>query len=45
MVDAAADSTVIFSKIWTELGKHRLDGTTRYHENHTCHQLTLWAHM
>ena len=31
-VDTGADSTVISSKIWTELGKPQLDGKIRHLE-------------
>ena len=40
-VDTGADSTVISSKIWTELGKPQLDGKIRHLEAHEGHQLTL----
>ena len=40
-VDTGADSTVISSKIWTELGKPQLDGTIRHLEAYDGHQLTL----
>ena len=40
-VDTGADSTVISSKIWTELGKPQLDGKIRYLEAYDGHQLTL----
>ena len=40
-VDTGADSTVISSKIWTELGKPQLDGKIRHHEAYDGHQLTL----
>ena len=40
-VDTGADSTVISSKIWTELGKPQLDGKIRHFEAYDGHQLTL----
>ena len=40
-VDTGADSTVISSKIWTELGKTQLDGKMRHLEAYDGHQLTL----
>ena len=40
-VDTGADSTVISSKIWTELGKPQLDGKMRHLEAYDGHQLTL----
>ena len=40
-VDTGADSTVISSKIWTELGKPQLDGKIRHLEAYDGHQLTL----
>ena len=39
--DTGADSKVISSKIWTELGKPQLDGTIRHLEAYDGHQLTL----
>ena len=41
LVDTGADSTVISSKIWTELAKPLLDGKTRHLEAYDGHQLTL----
>ena len=40
-VDTGADSTVISSLIWTELGKPQLNGKVRRLEAYDCHQLTL----
>ena len=40
-VDTGADSTVISSKIWTELGKPQLDGKIGHLEAYDGHQLTL----
>ena len=40
-VDIGADSTVISSKIWTELGKSQLDGKIRHLETYDDHQLAL----
>ena len=40
-VDTGADSTVISSKIWTELGKPQLDGKIRDLKAYDGHQLTL----
>ena len=40
-VDKGADSTVIPSKIWTELGKPQLDGRIRHLKGYACHHLTL----
>ena len=40
-VDTGADSTVISSKIWSELGKSQLDGKIRHLEAYDGHQLTL----
>ena len=40
-VDTGADSTVIPSKIWTELGKPQLKGKIRRLEAYDGHQLTL----
>ena len=40
-VDTGANSTVISSKIWTELGKPQLDGKIRHLEAYDGHQLTL----
>ena len=40
-VDTGADSTVISSKIWTELGKPQLDGKIGHLEVYDGHQLTL----
>ena len=40
-VDTGADSTVISSKIWTELGKPQLDGKIRHLEAYDGHQLTI----
>ena len=40
-VDAGADSTVISSKIWTELGKPQLDAKIRHLQAYGGHQLTL----
>ena len=40
-VDTGADSTVISSKIWTELGNLQLDGKIRHLEAYDGHQLTL----
>ena len=40
-VDTSAASTVISSKIWTELGKPQLDGKIRHLEAYDGHQLTL----
>ena len=40
-VDTGADSTVISSKIWTELGEPQLDGEIRHLEAYDGHQLTL----
>ena len=40
-VDTGAESTVISSKIWTELGKPQLDGNIRHLEAYDGHQLTL----
>ena len=40
-VDTGADSTVISSKIWTDLGKPQLDGKIRHFEAYDGHQLTL----
>ena len=40
-VDTGADSTVISSKIWTELGKPQLVGKIRHLEAYDGHQLTL----
>ena len=40
-VDTGADSTVISSKIWTELGKPQLDGKIRHLEAYDGNQLTL----
>ena len=40
-VDKGADSTVMSSKIWTELGKPQLDGKIRHLDAYDGHQLTL----
>ena len=40
-VDTSADSTVITSLIWTELGKPQLNGKVRRLEAYDGHQLTL----
>ena len=40
-VDTGADSTVILSKIWTELGKPQLDGKIRHLEVYDGSQLKL----
>ena len=40
-VDTGADSTVISSLIWTELGKHQLNGKVRRLEAYDGHQLTF----
>ena len=40
-VDTGADSTVISSLIWTELGKSQLNGNVRRLEAYDGHQLTL----
>ena len=40
-VDIGADSTMISSKIWTELGKSQLDGKIRHLETYDDHQLAL----
>ena len=40
-VDTGADSTVISTKIWTELGKPQLDGKVRHLEAYDGHQITL----
>ena len=40
-VDTGADSTVISSLIWTELGKPQLNGKGRRLEAYDGHQLTL----
>ena len=40
-VDTGADSTVISSLIWTELGKPQLNGKVRRLEAYDAHQLTL----
>ena len=40
-VDTGADSTVISSKKWTELGKPQLDGKIRHLKAYDGHQLTL----
>ena len=40
-VDTGAVSTVISSKIWTELGKPQLNGKLRHFEAYVVHQLTL----
>ena len=40
-LDTGADSTVISSKIWTELGKPQLAGRIRHLEAYDGHQLTL----
>ena len=40
-VDTGADSTVISSLIWTELGKPQLNGKVRRLEDYDGHQLTL----
>ena len=40
-VDTGADSTVISSKIWNELGKLQLDGKIRHLEAYDGHQFTL----
>ena len=40
-VDTGADSTLISSKIWTELGKPQLDGKIRHLKSYDGHQLTL----
>ena len=40
-VDTGADSTLISSKIWTELGKPQLDGKIRHLEAYNGRQLTL----
>ena len=40
-VDTGADSTVISSKIWTELGIPQLDGKIRHLEAYDGNQLTL----
>ena len=40
-VDTGADSTAISLKIWTELGKPRLDGKIRHLEAYDGHQITL----
>ena len=40
-VDTGADSTVISSKIWTELGKSQLDGKIRHLKTYDGHQLAL----
>ena len=41
LVVTGADSTMISSKIWTELGKPQLDGKIRHLEAYGGHQLTL----
>ena len=40
-VDAGADSTLMSSKIWTELGEPQLDGKIKHLEAYDGHQLTL----
>ena len=40
-VDTGADSIVISSKIWNELGKPQLDGKIRHHETYGGHKLAL----
>ena len=40
-VDTGAESAVISSKIWTELGTPQLDGKIRHLEAYDGHQLTL----
>ena len=40
-VETGAYSTVISSKIWTELGKTQLDGKIKNLEAYDGHQLTL----
>ena len=40
-VDTGADSTVISSKLWSELGKPQLDGKIRHLEAYDGQQLTL----
>ena len=40
-VDTGAHSTVISSKIWTELGKPQLDGKIRHLDAYDGHQITL----
>ena len=40
-IDTGADSTVISSKMMTELGKPQLDGKIRHLKAHDGHQLTL----
>ena len=40
-VDTGADSTVMSSKIWTEVGKPQLDGKISHIEAYDGHQLTL----
>ena len=43
-VDTGADSTVISSLIWTELGKAQLNGKNTHLEAYDGHQLTLlWS--
>ena len=40
-VETGADSTVLSSKIWTELCKPQLDGKIRHLKAYDRHQLTL----
>ena len=42
-VDTGADSTVISSIIWTELGKPQLDGKIRHLEAYDGHKLRFNA--
>ena len=44
-VDTGADSTVISSLIWTELGKPQLNGKVRRLEAYDGHQLTLLGYL
>ena len=44
-VDTGVDSTVISSKIWTELGRPHLDGKIRHLESYDGHHLTLLASL
>ena len=40
-VDTGANSTVITSKIWTQLGKPQLDSKIRHLEAYDGHRLTI----
>ena len=44
-VDIGADSKVMSSKIWTELGKPQLDGKIRHLEAYDGNQLSLLGHL